>query len=325
MPKITVYVGDVTEYLSIRAKAEDSGAQLIAADTFDSLSAGTHYISIGDIDTLNKFATVLQQADRIVYAPPLQWSDTKKNLSKMKEWTEDYLVAFADKKIIDGFNFPFPVNKTTMLELIDTRKTKGSQLWVAGCSFTYGVGVEPTERYGQLLANVLQLPVTFLAWPGTSLTWQADQLLRSDIRKDDIVVWGLTAHERFPYFENNKLTHVNSRAYEKDPGLKYKVNIEFLDSQQLIYQAVVEIHQVINFCEKVGARLILAQIHGRGMETYLHGYKNYIMLRHQFGRNAHDVAIDLGSDGEHPGPIMHQWYCDNILKKYQEVYGEHNE
>jgi hypothetical protein len=82
---------------------------------------------------------------------------------------------------------------------------------------------------------------------------------------------------------------------------------------------------VINFCEKVGARLILAQIHGRGMETYLHDYKNYIMLRHQFGRNAHDIAIDLGSDGEHSGPIMHQWYCDNILKKYQEVYGEHNE
>jgi hypothetical protein len=320
---IIIYVGDVNEYLGDLAKQQNPTAQLITNTNYSNLNSGTYYVSIGDLDTLARFAEVLRQATHIVYAPPAKWSDQHKNHSKMQEWTESYLVAFADKKPIEGFNFPFPADKDTMLRLVDTRKTDGRQLWIVGCSFTFGVGVTTTQRYGQLLSDCLGLPVSFLAWPGSSLTWAADQILRSDILAGDIVIWGLTAQERFPYFKNNVLTHVNTRSYETNPELKYLVDISFLDSQQLIYQAVVEIHQVINFCKKVGAQLILAQLLGRGLEIYLHGYENYQMLAHQYGRNIDDIQFDTGSDKEqHPGPLMHQWYCEQILTKYYKVYGD---
>ena len=318
---IIVYVGDIDEYLGDLAKKQNPTAQLITNTNYSNLNSGTYYVSIGDLDTLAQFAEVLRQATHIIYAPPAHWSDQHKNHSKMQEWTENYLVAFADKKPIEGFTFPCPKDKETMLKLVDTRKTDGRQLWVAGCSFTFGIGVNDDERYGQLIAAQLELPVSFLAYPGSSLTWAADQILRSDIRTNDVVIWGLTSHERFLYFKNNKITHVTPRTYEVDANLKYLVDISFLDSQQLIYQAVVEIHQVINFCKKIGAQLILAQLLGRGMERYLHGYVNYQMLYDQYGRNADDILLDLGSDSVHPGPAMHQWYYKQILAKYYKVYG----
>jgi hypothetical protein len=298
----------------------DSTAILITSANCKDLRPGTYYTSIGDLDSLTDFANILRQSTTVVYTPPMNWSDEYKGHSKMKEWTEDYLFAFFDKKVIKGFNFSSPKDKETMLELVDTRKTDGRQLWVAGCSITFGIGVTPAERYGQLMSNRLELPVSFLSRPASSLTWSADQILRSDIRPDDIVIWGLTSHERFPYFKNNELTHIHARYYEKDPTMRYKVDISFLDSQQLVYQAVVEIHQVINFCQKLGAEFILAQLHGRGMEKYLHGFKNYIMLADQHGRDYNDINLDLGNDQEHPGPLTHQWYCNQILDRYNKIY-----
>lgn len=307
---ITVYVGDVTEYLGVQARQSDSTARLIDSSNYSALTDGTYYTSIGDMATLDKFAQVLRQADRIVYAPPVEWSDRV-----MQSWTEDYLSVFVNKIPVDNFTAPVAKDKSVMLDLVDQRKTDQPQLWVAGCSFTYGTGVEPDQRYGQLLADRLGLAVSFLARPGSSITWQADQILRSDICADDIVVWGLTSHERFPYYKNSTVTHVTPLTYEQDPSFKRRVDIGFLDSEQLVYQAVVEIHQVINFCHKVGAELVLAQLLGKGLEQYLHGYPNYQMLTGQFGRNYNNILLDLGTDNQHPGPKMHEWYTEQILTK----------
>jgi hypothetical protein len=312
---ITVYVGDITEYLGEQARQYDPCATLIDKKNYFNLNNGTYYVSIGDLNSLADFAQVLRQATHIVYAPPTKWSD-----SKMQVWTEDYLKVFANEKIISNFDIGVAQDKEIMLQLVDPRKVSGSQLWVAGCSITYGTGVNTDQRYGQLIADKLNLPVSFLAQPGSSLTLQADQILRSDIRDGDIVIWGLTSHERFPYFKNNKITHITPLTYERDSTFKHRVDIAFLDSQQLIYQAVAEIHQVINFCNKIGARLILAQLLGRTMETYLHGYSNYQMLNDQFGRNLDDRMLDLGTDEQHPGSKMHRWYSEQILNKYNEVY-----
>ena len=166
----------------------------------------------------------------------------------------------------------------------------------------------------------MKLPVSFLTCPSSSLSWATDQILRSDIRANDIVIWGLTTTDRFLYFKNNKITHVTCSTYVTDPLFRHRVDIEFLDSQQLMYQAVTGIHQVINFCKKINANLILAQVVGRGLETYLHDYKNYIMLAEQFGQNIEDRFLDLGRDQIHPGPLTHKWYCQQILNKYYELY-----
>jgi hypothetical protein len=320
--KIIVYVGDITQYLADIALLTDPSATLINANNCHNLVSGTYYTSIGDLNGLQNFSAVIQQATDIVYAPPVQWSDSHKGHSNMQHWTENYLMVVSNKKSVTGIMFSDPDDKNTMLAVHDTRKGNDRQLWVSGCSVTFGVGVDLDKRYGQLLANQMKLPVSFLARPGSSLTWAADQILRSDIRAGDVVVWGLTAHERFPYFKNNKITHVNANTYVLDPKFAHKVNISFLDSQQLIYQAVTVIHQVINFCQKVEANLVVAQLLGDKLFTYLQSYSNYLMLHHQFGRNHEDKFLDLGTDDIHPGPVTHQWYYEQILSKYQTIYKE---
>lgn len=317
MNKITIYVGDVFQYLRDLAIAADPDAKLINNTNYQNLTPGTYYTSIGDLDGLYQFSIVLEQATDIIYSPPVKWSH-----EDLKTWTIDYISAFANKKVVKGLELSEAADKSTMLGLMDTRKTTGQQLWAAGCSITAGIGVDGSERYGQLLSNQLQMPVSFLARLGASITWTVDQILRSDIQKDDIVVFGLTYLQRFPYFKDNKIRHVNISTYETDPTFNQEVDISFLDSQQLIYQAVTGIHQVINFCEKIRARLILVQLLGRGLENYLHQCSYYQMLACQHGRTKEDLFIDIGSDNIHPGPLMHKWYCDQILYKYQTIYGE---
>jgi hypothetical protein len=132
--------------------------------------------------------------------------------SKMKMWTEDYLKAFSHYKPIENFSMdPVPKvleNKSIILKLSDVRKTSQPQLWVSGCSFAAGDGVQSNQRYGQILSDRLNLPVSFLAESGSSVTWAADQILRSDLRENDILIWGLTSIPRINYFKNNKVHHV---------------------------------------------------------------------------------------------------------------------
>ena len=308
---ITVYVGDTTDYLATVAKLSDSTAKLITSSNYKQLVPGTYYVSIGDLNTLVELGAVFRQADVIIYAAPTKWSH-----QKLKLWTEDYLTVFADK--VQGFEFPYAQDKDTILNLVTSRQGDQPQLWVAGCSISYGLGIDDQQRYGQLLANTLSLPVSFLARTGASIAWAADQILRSDIRPGDTVVWGLTSVERFTYFKNNQLAHVNIGYYEANPKFRYQVDISFLDSQQLIYQAVTEIHKVINFCEKLGVKLILAQLFGRGLEKYMHGNFYYIMLADQFGRDPNNNDWDKGTDNRHPGVNMHQWYHDQIIKRFYE-------
>ena len=116
---ITVYVGDVTEYLSEVAIKADPNATLITTSMIDDISPGTYYTSVGDISDLSNFAKVLRQANLIVYAPPDKWSDSFFGKSKMQSWTEDCLKDFAYFKPIenlpDGLIPAIPENKSIML------------------------------------------------------------------------------------------------------------------------------------------------------------------------------------------------------------------
>ena len=317
---IIVYVGDTPEYLAKIAMSTDSSATFIDHTNYHELTPGTYYTSLGDLPGLTAFAEVLNQATSIIYTPPEHWTDEHQGHSKLQAFTEDYLAVFSNEKNVEKFAITLPEDKKTMLALADARKTDNCQLWVAGCSITAGYGVQSTQRYGQLLANQLNLPVSFLAKLGASLTWASDQILRSDIRAGDIVVWGLSRIERFPYFKNNNIVHVTAMTYDIRPEFRHKVDISFLDSQQLIYQAVTDIHKVVNFCNKINAKLILTQLLGRGIENYLRQYPNYQMLYHQHGRDNNDRYIDIGNDAQHPGPLMHQWYSEKILSKYYQIY-----
>lgn len=315
---ITIYLGDVGEYLAELVVANHGDATLITHENFSNLPHGNYYTSIGDLVDLRMLGDILQQASRIVYAPPTIWSDDRHGESKMKEWTEDYLNIFRFRCHVDNYN---PVNtddRTLLLNLIDSRKTQSHQLWIAGCSVSHGIGVTKDTRFGKLLAEKLNLEVSFLTWGSSSILWAADQILRSDIRSGDIVVWGLTSWSRQPFYNNHTLTHVTPSTFLKSPNLE--ITPETLTSDNLFYQTLTSVFQVINFCQKIGAKLVIASILDDCIVSYLDQYPNLIMLYHMWGRNSKaDDFVDIGSDDMHPGVKTHQFYADQIYQKIQNL------
>ena len=195
-----------------------------------------------------------------------------------------------------------------MITLEDHRKTTDSQLWVAGCSITYGIGVETHQRYGNLLSNFLELPVSSLALPGTSIEWATDQLIRSDIQSTDYVVIGLTDHRRFSYWCNNKLQKVNVGYYQLNPNFNQTISVERLLDDHLIYQSLTALHRLSNFCSKVNVKFIIAGLLSDDIfSKYINEFPNFINLYQR-------EFIDLGEDNYHPGIKTHQWYANEIIK-----------
>jgi len=316
---IIVYIGDVYEYLAKLACAADPAASIITAKNINNLTAGTYYTSLAELGGLDNLGIVLRTADKIVYAPPDEkWSDSFFGNSKMKIWTEDYLKIFQWRIPIENFTeISNPENKKNMLALADVRKSKSTQLWSVGCSITHGIGVQPAQRYGQLLANELELPVSFLTRSGSSIIWAADQILRSDIQPGDIIVWGLTSTPRLPYF-NNTLRHLHARIFIEEPALVDKLSIDVLDHDDTLYRSVIGVKQVINFCEKINAKLIIASVLDNILIEYIKDFINLIMLYNLWGRDPNRLFNDIGNDNMHPGVNTHKFYAYEILKKIKE-------
>ena len=317
---IVVYIGDVYEYLAKLACAADPTAAIITAKNVNNLTTGTYYTSLADLDGVGNLGIVLRTADKIIYAPPEgNWSDTKLGKSEMKIWTEDYLSIFKWRIPIENFTDTFiPENKNNMLALADIRKSEHPQLWSVGCSISHGIGVQPTQRYGQLLADELRLPVSFLTSPGSSIIWAADQILRSDIQTGDIVVWGVTSIPRLPYF-NDTLTHINNQTRKKNPKFDDVHGIiRTLDSNDTLYRSLIGVEQVIKFCEKINAKLIIASILDDILINYIKDFSNIIMLYNIWGRDTGHQFDDIGDDNIHPGVNTHKFYASEILKKIKE-------
>jgi hypothetical protein len=311
---IKIYLGDVTEYLRDQAILLDSTAQLITGDNYKNLKSGTYFTSIGDLSNLTMLGEVLQQADQIVYSPPDTWSDCFFGKSEMQTRTEDYLNIFRFRCPVENYTNVNESKFNQILTLADTRKSNNLQLWIAGCSISNGDGVTNDTRYGQLLADRLDTNVSFLTRSGSSIAWAADQILRSNIRSGDIVVWGITSHARLAKFEMNtvKCFGLNHKVWEHTPS-----TTEYLVSDQALYHSVISVHQVINFCTKIHAKLILANLLDQAVVDYIQDFSNLVMLNRIWGRDPKDKFMDLGSDQMHPGIKTHEFYADQIYQKIQ--------
>ena len=319
---LTLYVGDNDESLAESAKLADTSAYLIDFDNFDKSHTGIAYTSISDLPGLSEFASLLRQADTIVYAPPMnhQWSDLKRGDSRQRYWTEFYLTACSFNKNKTIINFVPQVPKISNTT-IDQRKTDKPQLWVAGCSITFGVGVDDSQRYSDLLASKLDMEFSLLAIPGASIAWNVDQLLRSDIKKGDIVVLGITSSSRYSYYDvdSDLMRYITTTTrdihIDHAPKIKDIITNKFLIDYNLVYNSINCILQLVNFCKKNNAKLILAGILAN-LELAIHfkNLDNYIQFDYTYSVNEHDRFLDVGTDNLHPGPEMHKWYAEKIFE-----------
>jgi hypothetical protein len=328
--QLTVFLGDVQDYLAGQALAHDASAWLLDQSNYKTLDtkrqAGnvTVYTSLGDLSKdLTVVHFILSQANTIFYCPPLVWSDNKKvdvvdPGSSIQGLTEILLLLLPASVEVVNFS-PFSPAQSDPRALIDQRKTDSTQLWVAGCSISHGVGINPTERYGELLAKDLALPCSFLTRPGAAIDWAADQILRSDIKIDDLVVWGITAWNRLTYIHNNQLLEgVNVSTYKTFPEYNDIISINQLLSDQTLYNHYYSIQQVINYCKKIKAKLFIVGLlpANYSLLGFLKSLENYIHIPYTLTYN--DSMLfqkfeDLGDDLLHPGPKQHQTYKNTIL------------
>jgi hypothetical protein len=144
--------------------------------------------------------------------------------------------------------------------------------------------------------------------------YAADQLLRSDIRADDIVIWGLTNIPRVEVCDNTDFCPVPVTSYDfLEKSLQYW-DLDYFSSptQNLIH--IRMILQVVNFCNKVGARLYLANmIDTTWIPVVFKDYSNFINFSKEVNLIGFTKFMDLGTDGAHPGPEQHKEYAKKIF------------
>lgn len=333
MKKITLFVGDCDNSIAQAAQQFDSGAILIDHNNYNfflnTSTSFTGYTSIADLPKIIEgqqpvLFKLLNQADCIIYHPPRQWSDNKTinfedPTDSMQGLTENFLyIINKNKNNVIGLDLKaFPTE--SHLRLTDSRKSNDPQLWVVGCSTTAGVGVSNEERYGYLLGKSLSLPVSFLTEPGSSISWAADQILRSDINSGDIVVWGLTNESRMAFWSEikNKEVHINAHSNldVEYTSLSTSLINKLLTHKTTFHTAIQKVHEVVNFCHKINAKLLILNIHSSNtLNICLQNIKEFFPCLQQL--------IDVGTDQRHPGPKSHQAYadfCQSALKKLQYI------
>lgn len=283
------------------------------------------YTSIEDLVDVDIFYQVVQSCSKILYYRPDAVNKNNTHIHKIDFRQDTFSVIeyilFKVAKEIDVVGLEnLHYNENSIRTLVDVRKVNSRQLWIAGCSHTYGVGVEKKLRYGQLLADKLKMPVSFLAEPASSISWAADQILRSDINKNDIVVWGLTSPNRLTFWEDQTF-HVTTQTIYKDiSAITYLKDIKkMLVSDHMYYDAITHIDQVINYCRKIDAKLLILGI--RETPELVFHYRN-IKEFLQFNKKNNwqfDGFVDFGTDNSHPGPKQHQIFADFCYKNLKKL------
>lgn len=318
---IVCFVGDVDRYLADIAKQYSASATLFTHSS-QLINNQTFYTSLADCDS-TRFFQLLEASDEIHYCPPTRWSDSDiKSIATMKFWTEKFLDFFLNsrqKKIIGYVPTPSQIDfydSSKYLDLKASRKSLTPQIWIVGCSISHGIGVSDSQRFGDILQKKLDMPVSWLTFPGSSITWAADQIIRSNIKKDDLIFWGMTTVARFPFYQEG-IKHVNPRFYEQHPEFDKIISINRLDDENQIYQSVTSVFRAENFCNKVRAKLFMLDMFGGNenpIRYYCKGLKNF-----DFVLKENDYYIDKGTDGAHPGPLQHEIYANKFIKMMEVI------
>jgi len=309
-------IGDTLPELGNYAQFCDSSAYLIDCQNINDDHSGTAYTSLGDLSGVDELFWLLSKTTEITYHPPKKWSDKKSESNKysMAWFTIHYIKLASNLYNIKTNYLP---EMSVVSPPVEYRQTESTQLWVGGCSTTFGIGVRKDQRYANIIAEKFNLPVSVLARPGAANVWIADQLLRSDIRSGDIVVFGVTTYNRITIFNNHQLYHVNTQFLSDHKNDFPELNIFQLESDSRIYDSLSAIDEVINFCSKQNAKLILIGIHANlELSVELSKYPNFVFCHGKFGADFRDGWKDVGDDvAKHPGPKTHQMYADLIISK----------
>lgn len=326
MKKYHLIIGDNSELLADVAKLMFSDSILITQDTYNdffNLPNKSGYTSLADLNR-DQILTLAKNATEIHYQKPLYW-----NSIEFEQATQQFLTELVIHHNLKIRNFGLSTDSLNILNLIGQKQSSSPQIWNVGCSYAHGWGLESShERYIDKISNTLNLEVTDLTSPGSSIDWAADQILRSDIGKNDLVVWGITGINRTSYYIDNQYVPIVPTFPEFfgkfTSDQKKFFNRLLVDDNRLVC-AIKHVHQVINFVQKIQADIVLFYHRDLGLlehstifETYLYNTGHYVKTTSKL--------IDHTDDG-HPGPKSNQIWANEILnhlyKHYPKRFNHH--
>lgn len=331
MTNLILFFGDITSENRNHAVCMDANAFLVDSENIHTIIASEFlqdtvaYTSLGDLPKdINLILRLLAHAKKIVYCPPKSWSSGKsvdyQDVTNSDQGLSEFLLFLIDREFHNVNNLDLShYGHAQYLALTAQRKGSNRQIWVVGDSNSHAVGVNDQYRYGEILAEKLQMSVSFLTAPGASIEWAADQILRSDIHKDDLVIWGLSDEARMPLWTKSTPWHVTVSSLDRYQHNLLDTNTigKLLTDETRTYQAITHVYQVVNFCNKIQAKLF---VFGLGISDtsalHLHNLKNFSKYRNY---QTSTRWIDFGSDNKHPGPQQHQLFADFCVNQLRHL------
>ena len=281
-----------------------------------------YHTSTSDIKTENLYH-VCQHAKELVmvgidldYVAHVIDADEMYNLGRLYYEFYRNQSKVADGKLFDQLSFELFDNLTA------TRPCSSSVLWTVGCSYTFGDGVLPHQRWGQILSEKINLQEISLSKSGASIHWAADQIMRSDLRKGDVLVWGLTTIPRIEFADGwylNTGTLFNAVNSKTNRDL-YK-DFNYYTSRTHVLQCIHDILAVINFCRIANVELyVINLIETSWLPMVFAKYENFLDLTVKSSIASTHIPIpkDIGLDDLHPGPTQHEEYAELIFNFIQE-------
>jgi hypothetical protein len=350
---ITIYLGDDTPAFHTYVKRNDPLAHEYKLNGDNNAIV---WIKIDDYTPkdLNK---IFLEAKQVIYCPPVNWKN-----NELEYYTKGWIEYISSRRSVktlragkyglgptdyESQDFIIP----SFLKPIADRLTDDKQIWMAGCSFTNGHGLDDkNSRFGQLFADNLNLPVSFLTMNGASNQWTADQILKADIRSGDILFFGVTGTARSTIYTKDRLWPITINELNKKLPLYQKLIVdnnkiapmrrmiteEFLLSDHSFYESINHIEQAFNYLKKLKVNFLIGYFadldfpyldHMGKMMHYMlsHNDPRLFVIKPEYPwkdiiiRNPQDTNND-DAPVHHPGPNQHKIYANDLLSIYNELY-----
>lgn len=351
---LTVYIGDNSTAFRVQITSINKFAYEYNIDYNG--QGNVVYLHTGKYSP-KELHNVLTQAKEVIYCATKSWSSLESKYHTIG-WV-NYISTLRKVKMLRANMYgagpidfeTIKFQKPDFLEPKQQRQTDGPQVWMAGCSFTNGHGLANRDlRFGQLFADVLGLPVSFLTMNGASNQWTADQILKADIRENDIVFCGVTGIARSTIYTEEKPWPITINMLDKQqPGYRYliidnkkiapmrrMITEEFLLSDHSFFESINHIEQIKNYLLKINAKYLIGYFadldfpyldHMGRMMHYIVSQEDARMfvIRPEYPwadiitRSPEDIHND-DTPVHHPGPQQHQIYANDLLARYNKIY-----
>lgn len=195
------------------------------------------------------------------------------------------------------------------LSVLDT--STNSTLWVFGCSHSYGTGLDrEDQRYGNILADKLNMPLRMIAKPGGSMNYSLRHIINSNFNQNDFVIWQIINPARLSYFDGQQVKEILLA------NTSSRTLIDFCTDAQMFFNHFTQINIGVRYLRAIGCKFMLVSVDHTDHYNYINEYKNY--PEYAFFPN---FAVDLANDNLHFGPLSHKNLALSILDHIHYNYG----